>query len=41
MMNNLESGNGKFRIWLIVILVLIATIAMGVQTASAGFCWAG
>jgi hypothetical protein len=41
MMDNLQSGKGTYRIWLIIILVTIAIMVMGVQTAFAGFCWAG
>jgi hypothetical protein len=40
-MNDIHGATAKFRIWLILILVTIAIIAMGVQTAFAGFCWAG
>jgi hypothetical protein len=41
MMDDLQSGKDKYRIWLIFILVTIAMIVVGVQTAFAGFCWAG
>jgi hypothetical protein len=41
-MNDLGHGtSGKSRLWIILILVIIATIAMGAGTAFAGFCWAG
>jgi hypothetical protein len=34
-------GAKRVRVWLFILVVLITMAVMGVQTAFAGFCWAG
>jgi hypothetical protein len=33
--------NGRFPTWLAALLLTIILLTLGVQTAFAGFCWAG
>jgi len=40
-MNDLHGTERNFPTWLIVILLTIILLAVGAQTAFAGFCWAG
>ena len=40
-MNDLHDTRSSFRIGLVIILVLMIMLTLGVQTAFAGFCWAG
>lgn len=40
-MNDLHGTKGNFRTALAIILLLTIMLILGVQTAFAGFCWAG
>lgn len=40
-MNDMHEADGRFPTWLVAILLTIILLALGAQTALAGFCWAG
>ena len=40
-MKDMHETEGRFPTWLVVILLTIVLLALGAQTAFAGFCWAG
>jgi hypothetical protein len=40
-MNDMHENEGRLPTWLVAVLLTIILLALGVQTAFAGFCWAG
>ena len=40
-MHDSPDGGRKLPLWLVLILLAVVLMTIGVQTAAAGFCWAG